>query len=96
MRRSGQGASLKSDPILSIHRPGWLICGQGEGRGDEEPASRQKGYSAVVKTLKHQVLGKVFVIQLQPVNSVSRATTLMTQLSGEIEGEPVIIKVPAR
>ncbi len=55
-----------------------------------------KGYRAVVKTLKHPVLGKVFVIQLQPVNSVSKATTLMTQLSGEIEGEPVIIKVPSR
>jgi general secretion pathway protein A len=55
-----------------------------------------KGYSAVVKTAKHQVLGKVFVIQLQPVNSVSRAATLMTQLSGEIEDEPVIGKVPSR
>jgi cell division septation protein DedD len=55
-----------------------------------------KGYSAVVKTVKHQVLGKVFVIQLQPVASVSRATTLMTQLSGEIEDEPVISKVPSR
>jgi phage replication-related protein YjqB (UPF0714/DUF867 family) len=56
----------------------------------------KKGYSAVVKTIKHRARGKVFVIQLQPVNSASRASTLMTQLSGEIEGKPVIIKVPSR
>ncbi|MGA3114466.1 MAG: AAA family ATPase [Syntrophobacteraceae bacterium] len=55
-----------------------------------------KGYNAVVKTLKQQVLGKVFVIQLQPVNSFSRAATLMAQLSSEIEGEPEIVKVPSR
>ncbi len=55
-----------------------------------------KGYNALVKALKHQVLGEVFVIQLQPVGSLSRATTLMTQLSNEVEGEPIIIKVPAQ
>ncbi len=54
------------------------------------------GYSAVVKTRKHQVPGKVFVIQLQPVASASRAARLMTQLRGEFEGEPMIIKVPSR
>jgi type IV pilus assembly protein PilF len=56
----------------------------------------RKGYSAVVKTIKRRELGKVFVIQLQPVKTASSATTLMTQLSGEIEGKPVIIKVPSR
>ena len=55
-----------------------------------------KGYNALVKPLKHKVLGKVFVIQLQPVGSVAKATTLMTQLSSEVQGEPVIIKVPAQ
>jgi tetratricopeptide (TPR) repeat protein len=51
-----------------------------------------KGYSAVVKPMKHRGLGQVFVIQLQPVNSLSRATTLKTQLSGQMEGEPVIVE----
>ena len=55
-----------------------------------------KGYKAIVKPLNHKVLGKVFVIQLQPVASVAKATTLMTQLSNEVQGEPVIIKVPAQ
>jgi cell division septation protein DedD len=64
----------------------------------EEIKTRLKGngYSAVVKTRKHLVLGKVFVIQLQPVNSFSRATKLMAQLRDEFEGEPEIIKVPSR
>ncbi|MGA3117235.1 MAG: AAA family ATPase [Syntrophobacteraceae bacterium] len=57
---------------------------------------RGKGYNAAVKTLKHKVLGEVFAVQLPPVNSVSRAARLMTLLSGEIEGEPVIIKVLPR
>jgi general secretion pathway protein A len=64
----------------------------------EEAKARLKGngYSAVVKTRRHQVLGKVFVVQLQPVASASRAVTLRTQLSGDFEGEPAIIKVPSR
>ncbi len=64
----------------------------------EEIKTRPKGngYSAVVKTRKHLVLGKIFVIQLQPVNSFSRATKLMAQLRDEFEGEPEIIKVPSR
>ena len=55
-----------------------------------------KGYNALVKPLKHKVLGKIFVIQLQPVASVAKATTLMTQLSNEVEGEPTIIRVPVQ
>jgi general secretion pathway protein A len=54
------------------------------------------GYRAVIKTHKLQEFGKVFVIQLQPVDSASRAAKLMTQLRGEFEGEPAIIKVPSR
>jgi tetratricopeptide (TPR) repeat protein len=55
-----------------------------------------KGYQAVVRTVKHGKLGTIFVIQLQPVNSVSKASTLMTQLSGEVEGDLKIIVVPSR
>jgi tetratricopeptide (TPR) repeat protein len=55
-----------------------------------------KGFSAIVKPMKHRTLGKVFIIQLQPVNSISRATTLSAQLHSEIEGEPVILKIPSK
>ena len=55
-----------------------------------------EGYSAVVKTRKHKELGEVFAIQLQPVESFSRATALMTKISGEIETEASIITVPSQ
>jgi len=54
---------------------------------------QQKGYRASVRTREDHELGTVFVVQLEPVNSISRATTLVTQLSGQTEGEPVIIKL---
>ncbi len=54
---------------------------------------KEKGYNAVVKTLKPQGCGKVFVIQLRPVSGISRAAKLMEKLSSEVEGEPDIIKV---
>ncbi|MFP5213820.1 MAG: tetratricopeptide repeat protein [Acidobacteriota bacterium] len=55
-----------------------------------------KGYSAVVKTHKHSVLGQVYVIQLKAVTTLSKATTIMTQLQDQVEGDPVIIKVPVQ
>lgn len=54
----------------------------------------EKGYSPVVKSLKKKDLGRVYVIQLKPVATYSRASTLMTQLESEVPGEPVILKVP--
>jgi type IV pilus assembly protein PilF len=55
---------------------------------------QEKGYNPIVKPVKHNVLGSVYVIQLKPVNNFSKASTLMTQLGSEVEGEAVIIKVP--
>jgi tetratricopeptide (TPR) repeat protein len=54
---------------------------------------QEKGYRASVGTREDHELGTVFVVQLEPVKSISRATTLMTQLSGQTGGEPVIIKL---
>jgi tetratricopeptide (TPR) repeat protein len=66
-----------------------------KGKAEEVRSRLQaKGYKAAVKAVKDRALGMIFVIRLQPVNSLSNATTLVTQLSGEIEGEPLIIKVP--
>ena len=55
----------------------------------------KKGYTAVVKPLKHQVLGLVYVVQLKPVSTIAKASTLMTQLENEVKGKLVVIKVPA-
>lgn len=54
---------------------------------------QEKGYNALVRQVKHDVLDKIFVIQLKPVNSESKALTLMTQLSSEVEGEPKLLKI---
>ena len=56
---------------------------------------KEKGYEPLVRSVKHDVLGRIYVIQLKPVPSLSKATTLMTQLASEAQGEPIIIKVPA-
>jgi type IV pilus assembly protein PilF len=56
---------------------------------------KAKGYNAVVKSIKHKVLGHVYVIQLKPVNTPAQASTLMTQLEGAQEAKPVLIKLPA-
>lgn len=53
-----------------------------------------RGYDAVVKPFHHNVLGQVYVVQLKPVGTITKATTLMTQLEAAIEGKLVIIKVP--
>jgi tetratricopeptide (TPR) repeat protein len=94
---SAQG-SIAEGPELQSYRYMVQIGSFVDREKAEEMKSRleAKGYNAALKSLKHPKLGKVFVIQLEPVNSVSKATTLMTQLGSEIEGDPVIIKIPAR
>lgn len=58
---------------------------------------QKRGYHPVIKPLKHQVLGKVFVIQLQAVNSESKATTLKTQLESDVPGgDSKILKIPVK
>jgi type II secretory pathway predicted ATPase ExeA len=69
--------------------------GDREKAGEMKTLLTKKGYIAFVKILKQEELGEVFIIQI-PVNSFSLAATLMAQLSGEIEGEPEVIKVPLR
>jgi general secretion pathway protein A len=94
---SAQGSTAKG-PKLQSYRYMVQLGSFMDKEEAEEIKVRLKGngYSAVVKTRKHLVLGEVFVIELQPVDSASRATKLMTQLRGEFEREPVIIKVPSR
>lgn len=56
-----------------------------------------KGYSAVVKQIRHQVLGPLHVVQLKPVSTMTKASTLLTQLEDQVRSEAesklVILKV---
>ena len=79
----------------------WLYVVQMASFLDKEHAEElqktleRKGYNPVVKPLKHQVLGLVYVVQLKPVNTIAKASTLMTQLESEVKGKLVVIKIPA-
>ena len=61
----------------------------------EKDKLKQRGYSVTVKSMKHQVLGQVYVVQLKPVSSAAKANTLMTQLETAEQTKPVLIKLPA-
>ncbi|HYA41765.1 MAG TPA: tetratricopeptide repeat protein [Syntrophobacteraceae bacterium] len=86
----------------SAESQSWLYAIQVGSFADREKAEElksrllDKGYKATVKTLKDPSQGRVFVIRLEPVESLSSATTLITQLGGEVEGTPLIIKVPKK
>ena len=54
----------------------------------------KKGYKAAVRSVKHKDLESVYVIQLEPVHDIAKASTLMMQLGSETESQPVIIKLP--
>ena len=56
---------------------------------------KRKGYDAVVKPYKHQVLGQLYVVQLKPVNDAEKASQLMMQVEKEGHGKAIIIEAPA-
>ena len=56
---------------------------------------QRKGYDAVVKPYKHQVLGQLYVVQLKPVNDAEKASQLMMQVEKEGHGKAIIIEAPA-
>lgn len=95
--RDGQPSA---QPPAQPPAPQWLYVVQLASFLDKEHAEElqktleKKGYSPVVKPLKHQVLGLVYVVQLKPVGTISKASTLMTQLEGDVKGKLVVIKVP--
>jgi type IV pilus assembly protein PilF len=62
---------------------------------DLQQRLRRKGYDAVVKPFKHQVLGQLYVVQLKPVNDAEKASQLMMQVEKEGHGKAIIIEAPA-
>lgn len=53
------------------------------------------GYSAMVKRTRVKGVGTVFVVQLKPEPTFSKANTLMIQMGSQAPGKPLILKVPA-
>ncbi len=53
----------------------------------------KRGYGVVVKSTNHPSLGQLYVVQLQPVNDVRKASTLMAQIKQEARVQPVLLKL---
>lgn len=53
-----------------------------------------QGYDALVRPFPHQSLGKIYVVQLKPVDESARANTLMEEIEKAAQLKPIIIKVP--
>ncbi len=53
-----------------------------------------QGYDAVVRPFSHQSLGKIYVVQLKPVDEAKRANALMGEVEKVAQVKPIVIKVP--
>lgn len=53
----------------------------------------QKGYKVQIKPRKDPKLGQLYVVQLAPVDNVSKASTLVEQVRREDKVQPFVVKV---
>lgn len=53
-----------------------------------------QGYDAVVRPFPHPSLGKIYVVQLKPVEDAKRANALMSAVEKAAQVKPIVIKVP--
>jgi cell division septation protein DedD len=54
---------------------------------------QKRGYSVYIKPTAHPTLGQLYVVQLEPVNDMGRASTQMEQIKHEEKVKPIILKV---
>ncbi len=54
---------------------------------------QKKGYSVIITPSVHPQLGQLYVVQLQPVEDIGKASTLMEQIRQEQSVKPVLKKV---
>ncbi len=66
-----------------------------ENAEDLQQLLQQKGYEAVVKPFRHQVLGQLYVVQLKPLTDPEKASRLMMQIEKEGYGKTIIIEAPS-
>lgn len=55
---------------------------------------KKRGYTVTLRTDVHPKLGRIYVVQLQAVDDLGKASTLMEQIKHEEKVKPVIIKAP--
>lgn len=54
-----------------------------------------RGYQAMIKPFRHQILGSIHVVQLKPLEDENKAVHLVSQVDREYDANPVLIKVPS-
>ncbi|MGV8074180.1 MAG: SPOR domain-containing protein [Syntrophobacteraceae bacterium] len=59
---------------------------------DMQQSLVKRGYKVVVKSITHASLGLLYIVQLEPVNDVGKASTLVEQIKHESKVKPVILK----
>lgn len=65
-----------------------------EGAEQMQVTLLKKGYSAVVRRVKDRTKGMVYVLQLKPVDTLSKASTMAIQLETEVRSTPTVVRVP--
>jgi len=99
---SGAPAAAKSAPSTESAKPPAGGAGaysvqvgsfkEKENADEMQKSLQKKGYGVTVKVTSHPKLGQLYVVQLQPVNNVSRASTLVEQIKHEEKVKPVIVR----
>jgi tetratricopeptide (TPR) repeat protein len=88
-----QETSLSNEPRTYTVQMGSFL--DKENAEDLQQQLQQKGYEAVVKPFRHQVLGQLYVVQLKPLTDPEKASQLMMQIEKEGYGKTIIIEAPS-
>ena len=91
--KAAPGVAQVDGPVIYTVQMGSFL--DKDNAEDLQQRLRRKGYDAVVKPFKHQVLGELYVVQLKPVNDAEKASQLMMQVEKEGHGKAIIIEAPA-
>ncbi len=96
-------AGVQAEPLLTPQagQPARYVVRIGSfvdrGKAEEMQAGLlKKGYPVLLRQAKDQALGTVYVLQLKPVDTLSKATTLMAQIEGEVQAKPSIVRISAK
>ncbi len=91
------GASESSKPGEGSGKTAYAVqVGSFKDRSNAEEMRKsleQKGYKVQIRPRKDPKLGQLYVVQLAPVDNVSKASTLVEQVRREDKVQPFVVKV---
>jgi cell division septation protein DedD len=92
-------AEIQTEPAPATQRQFKFVVQVGsfpekEGAEEMQVTLLKKGYPAVVRRVKDRVKGMIYVLQLKPVDTLSKASTMAIQLESEVRSSPTVVRVP--